>query len=66
MIMTKDITTIDSGQGPSFSVVGNNYRIFISGEQTGGSYAVIDMLVPPPGPHHDATSFLDIITVINN
>ena len=50
----KNITTIDNGQGQSFSVVGDSYRILISGEQTGGSYAVIDMLVPPgggPGPH---------------
>ena len=53
--MTTDtISTIDNGQGQSLSVVGDSYRILISGEQTGGSYAVIDMLVPPgggPGPH---------------
>lgn len=48
------ITTIDDGQGQSISVVGDTYRILISGEETNGSYAVIDMLVPPgggPGPH---------------
>ena len=54
--MTTDngITAIDNGEGQSLSVVGDNYRILISGEQTGGSYAVIDMLVPPgggPSPH---------------
>ncbi|MEO6838613.1 MAG: cupin domain-containing protein, partial [Ginsengibacter sp.] len=55
MMTTKTgITTIDDGQGQSISVVGDTYRILISGEQTNGSYAVIDMLVPPgggPGPH---------------
>ena len=55
MMTTKtDITTLDDGQGQSISVVGDTYRILISGEQSNGSYAVIDMLVPPgggPGPH---------------
>ncbi|OKS84643.1 hypothetical protein RG47T_0075 [Mucilaginibacter polytrichastri] len=35
-------------------MVGNNYRILISGKETGGEFATIDMLVPPgggPGPH---------------
>ena len=50
----QNITTIDSNEGQSLSVVGDSYRILVSGEQTSGSYAVIDMLVPPgggPGPH---------------
>ena len=40
--------------GPSLSVVGDTYRILVSGKQTGGAFATIDMLVPPgggPGPH---------------
>jgi quercetin dioxygenase-like cupin family protein len=48
------IITVDDQQGDSLSVVGDTYRIMISGKQTGGSYAIIDMLVPPgggPGPH---------------
>jgi len=52
--MLENISTIDNGEGQSLSVVGDTYRILISGEQTGGNYAVIDMLVPPgggPGPH---------------
>ncbi len=54
--MTADtnISTIDNEQGQSLSVAGNNYRVLVSGKQTGGHYAVIDMLVPPgggPGPH---------------
>lgn len=54
MAMDKIITTVDNEQGQSLSVVGDTYRILISGAQTNGSYAVIDMLVPPgggPGPH---------------
>lgn len=54
MAANNNITAIDNGQGESLSIVGDSYRILISGEQTGGNYAVIDMLVPPgggPGPH---------------
>ena len=49
-----NISTIGNEEGQSLSVVGDSYRIIISGEQTDGNYAVIDMLVPPgggPGPH---------------
>jgi quercetin dioxygenase-like cupin family protein len=54
MTTSKTITTIDNEQGQSISVAGGTYRILISGEQTDGNYAVIDMLIPPgggPGPH---------------
>lgn len=50
---TPPITT-GPQDGTSLSVVGDTYRILISGKETGGSFAVIDMLVPPgsgPGPH---------------
>lgn len=43
--------------GQALSVVGDTYRILITGEQTGGRFAVIDMLIPPgggPGPHAHA------------
>ena len=57
IVMNKRITTVDNEEGDCLSVVGDTYRILISGEQTGGSYAVIDMLIPPgggPGSHsHD-------------
>ncbi|MFA6057139.1 MAG: cupin domain-containing protein [Taibaiella sp.] len=49
-----EIITIDAHDGQSYSIAGNTYRIIVSGEQTGGAYAAIDMLVPPnggPGPH---------------
>lgn len=45
------------GEGRHISVVGDDYRIVITGAETGGAFAVIDMLVPPgggPGPHSHA------------
>ena len=54
MAINKNITTVDKEQGQSLSVVGDTYRILISGKQTNGNYAVIDMLIPPgggPEPH---------------
>ncbi|QMU30605.1 cupin domain-containing protein [Adhaeribacter radiodurans] len=47
--MNMNIINTGNEQGQSISVVGDTYRILISGEQTGGNYAVIDMLVVPPG-----------------
>ena len=49
--------TIDPNAGQTLSVVGDTYRLVMTGEQTDGAYAVIDMLVPPgggPGPHAHA------------
>ncbi|MBD1392004.1 cupin domain-containing protein [Mucilaginibacter glaciei] len=46
------VTTAQDSE--SFSVMGGNYRVLISGKQTNGAFAVIEMLVPPnggPGPH---------------
>jgi len=51
---TDKITTLNSEEGQSLSIAGGIYRILISGEQTNGSHAVIEMLVPSgsgPGPH---------------
>lgn len=51
---TAQISITDDGQGQHLSIAGNAYRVILSGEQTGGNYAVIDMLIPPgggPGPH---------------
>lgn len=48
------------------SIVGGTYTILVSGEQTGGRYCLIDMLIPPgggPPPHrHD---FEEMFTVID-
>jgi quercetin dioxygenase-like cupin family protein len=49
--------TIGAMEGKTVSVVGDTYRILITGKQTGGAYAAIDMLIPPnggPGPHSHA------------
>lgn len=49
--------TIDADAGQTLAVVGDTYRLVMTGEQTNGAYAVIDMLVPPgggPGPHAHA------------
>ncbi|GAB3770893.1 hypothetical protein GCM10028818_09050 [Spirosoma horti] len=49
--------TVSPEAGKSVSVVGDTYRILISGEDTGGAFATIDMLIPPgggPGPHAHA------------
>ena len=43
--------------GQNLSVVGDTYRILVTGKETGGAFAVIDMLIPPgggPGPHSHA------------
>lgn len=52
-----DLTTVTAEDGQVLSVVGDTYRLVITGEQTGGAYAAIDMLIPPnggPGPHAHA------------
>ena len=48
------------------SVAGGTYTILVSGEETGGRYCLIDMLVPPgggPPPHrHD---FEEMFTILD-
>lgn len=36
-------------QLPHISIAGGTYTILLSGEQTGGRYCLVDMLVPPTG-----------------
>lgn len=48
---------VDPEGGEILSVAGGNYRILVSGKQTGGAFSTIEMLVPPqngPGPHSHA------------
>lgn len=50
----RKLITVPSEKGESISVVGDTYRIIVSGKQTSGEFAVVDMLIPPgggPGPH---------------
>jgi quercetin dioxygenase-like cupin family protein len=49
--------TLGEQDGQSLSVVGDTYRILVTGKETGWSFATIDMLIPPgggPGPHSHA------------
>lgn len=48
------VIALGGHEGPCVAVAGGNYRILVSGKQTGGEFAAIEMLVPPgggPGPH---------------
>ena len=60
--MRENITMKSNTEGEVLGVAGGNYRIIISGEETNGNYAVIEMLVPPGGgplPHsHPGTQEL--------
>ncbi|MBK1896748.1 cupin domain-containing protein [Chryseobacterium paridis] len=52
--MDSNISIINKDKGKLLAVAGGNYRIIISGDQTDGNYAVIEMVVPPgggPPPH---------------
>ena len=63
----RQLTVVDADD-PSVrhvSVVGGTYTILVSGEQSGGRYTLIDMLIPPgggPPPHrHD---FEEMFTIL--
>ncbi|GAB3641331.1 hypothetical protein [Spirosoma arcticum] len=45
--VTKVLLTTALQEGQILSVVGDTYRLVVTGEQTGGDYAMIEMLVPP-------------------
>ena len=52
--MDSTISIINKNEGKLLGVAGGNYRIIISGKETNGNYAVIEMIVPPgggPSPH---------------
>jgi len=52
--METNIRVVDKQAGKTLGVAGGNYRIIVSGEETGNNYAVIEMTVPPgggPPPH---------------
>ena len=49
--------TVGVKEGQTVSVVGDTYRILTTGKETGGTYAVMDFMIPPgggPGPHAHA------------
>ncbi len=43
------IITVNPREGQDLSVVGDNYRLLITGKETDNAFAVIDMLIPPGG-----------------
>lgn len=52
--MDNTITIAGEKDGEYIGVAGDNYRILVSGKDTNGAYAIIEMLVPPGGgpiPH---------------
>jgi len=60
-------TTVDPDGGKILSVMGGNYRVLVSGHQTGGAFSSIEMLVPPqngPGPHSHADFFESFISLM--
>lgn len=53
-----NIITVDPQGGTDLAVEGDNYRLLVTGIETDGAFAVIDMLIPlggGPGPHAHAT-----------
>jgi len=58
---------IDPDSGKTLAVAGGNYRVLVSGKQTGGAFATIEMLVPPqngPGPHSH-TDFFESFYIVD-
>lgn len=52
--MVNNIKTIGNNEGRKLNIAGGAYRIIISGEETMGAYAIIEMTVPVgagPVPH---------------
>ena len=57
MKIPNPIIAVNGTEGRKLKIAGGNYRIIISGKQTDGEYAVIEMSVPPgagPNPHSHA------------
>ena len=51
------VIQLKAGEGPTYSMVGDVYRVLATGEQTGGAYALCEARVlpgggPPPHIHH--------------
>ncbi len=52
--MSNTVHTIDQHQGRKLNIAGGDYRIIVSGKETNGTYAIIEMTVPAgagPVPH---------------
>ncbi|WP_428232240.1 cupin domain-containing protein [Flavobacterium sp.] len=62
----KPIITVNETEGQKLKIAGGNYRIIISGKETNGEYAVIEMSVPPgAGPNlHSHADFTETFYVL--
>lgn len=52
-----NVINVDPQAGQAISLVGDNYRLVLTGKETDGAFALVDMLIPPgggPGPHAHA------------
>jgi len=65
--MVNNIRAITENEGNHISVVGDTYRIIVSGKQSEGEYSIIDMLVPPGGgpPPHAHPDFHESFYVVD-
>jgi len=65
--MINKARSIAEHDGKFISVVGDTYRMVISGKDAQGDYALIDMLVPPGGgpPPHAHSSFHESFYVVD-
>lgn len=63
--MSSNIKIIQPEEGEIWAVAGGNYRILVSGEETNGAYAIIEMIVPPGGgpPPHEHPEMQEIFYV---
>ena len=61
------IIAVTADEGLSISMVGDTYRVIVSGEQTNGAYALIDMLIPPEGgpPPHSHVTFQESFYILD-
>lgn len=62
----KNPRTTDTHEGKKLNIAGGDYRIIVSGEDTSGEYAMIEMTVPPGGgpPPHAHADFEEIFYVV--
>ena len=61
------IIAVTVDEGLSISMVGDTYRIIVSGEQADVAYALIDMLIPPEGgpPPHSHVTFQESFYILD-
>ncbi|GAA4442203.1 cupin domain-containing protein [Bremerella cremea] len=54
MTMQHPAKIVPKGHGPAIGVLGDRYRVLVTGEETGGQYAMVEAVIPPgggPPPH---------------